>query len=62
VRGTRHGGVISFEVVRDHEIDALLQQCLKTRTQQAGVVELRSKKQSWASLPPHSKRTVAVFC
>ena len=34
-----------IEVVRDHEIDALLQQCLKTRTQQTGVVELRSKKQ-----------------
>jgi two-component system phosphate regulon sensor histidine kinase PhoR len=34
-----------IEVVRDHEIDALLQQCLKTRTQQTGVVELRSKRQ-----------------
>lgn len=34
-----------IEVVRDHEIDALLQQCLKTRIQQTGVVELRSKRQ-----------------
>ena len=34
-----------IEVVRDHEIDALLQQCLKTRTQQTGVIELRSKRQ-----------------
>jgi len=34
-----------IEVVRDHEIDALLQQCLKTRTQQTGLVELRSKRQ-----------------
>ena len=34
-----------IEVVRDHEIDALLQQCLKTRVQQTGVVELRSKRQ-----------------
>jgi len=34
-----------IEVVRDHEIDALLQQCLKTRAQQTGVVELRSKRQ-----------------
>jgi two-component system phosphate regulon sensor histidine kinase PhoR len=34
-----------IEVVRDYEIDALLQRCLEKREQQTGLVEIRSKKQ-----------------
>jgi two-component system, OmpR family, phosphate regulon sensor histidine kinase PhoR len=34
-----------IEAVRDYEIDALLQRCLEKRVQQAGLVEIRSKRQ-----------------
>jgi two-component system phosphate regulon sensor histidine kinase PhoR len=34
-----------IEAVRDYEIDALLQRCLKEREQQTGLVEIRSKRQ-----------------
>ncbi|MDM7998577.1 MAG: ATP-binding protein [Dehalococcoidia bacterium] len=34
-----------IEVVRDHEIDALLQKCLEKREQQTGLVEIRSRRQ-----------------
>ncbi|MBN2100032.1 MAG: HAMP domain-containing protein [Dehalococcoidia bacterium] len=34
-----------IEAVRDHEIDALVQQCLSKREQQTSLVEMRSKKQ-----------------
>lgn len=33
-------GLTFIEVVRDHELDSILQQCLKTREQQTGVVEI----------------------
>jgi len=34
-----------IEVVRDYELDALLQHCLTTREQQTGLVEVRPRKQ-----------------
>ena len=33
-----------IEVVRDHEVDALLQQCLEKKEQRTGLVEVRSRK------------------
>jgi two-component system phosphate regulon sensor histidine kinase PhoR len=33
-----------IEAIRDHEVDALLQQCLEKKEQQTGLVEVRSKK------------------
>ena len=33
-----------IEAVRDHEIDALVQQCLATREQRSGLVNMRSRK------------------
>lgn len=38
-------GHIFIEVVRDYELDALLQHCLTTREQQTGLVEVRPRKQ-----------------
>ncbi len=38
-------GLSFIEAVRDHELDRILQQCLKTKAQQTGLVEIKPGKQ-----------------